>query len=324
VSRTIPPLRTYSHLEGERRMPTEYEVVTTGLLYYLERGFEVAVPVGPWYERHQRGSGLACTDWERFRDPRETTYTSYTALQSRQEVHLEGVSRSWLAAQHDAAAAAGWRDTFNAVVAPLRFPLHGFQMIAAYVGQLAPGGRITIAALFQAADELRRIHAIAQRMGQLRWADPVAPEHSRHQWQAVAAWQPLRRAVERALCAFDWGEALVALNLCLKPLVEGLFLGELGRLARRRQDFLLAELLASFDEDARWHRAWSGALVRLALDDRPANGAAIDGFLDRWAPVAREAIWGAAPLLGEGGAAAATAAEAGWRQWLRTLGLGAP
>src|SRR5204863_1759615 len=69
VSRPVPPLRTYSHLEGQRRIPSEYEIVTTNLLYYPARGFEVEVPVRAWYDRHQRGGGLACSDWERFRDP---------------------------------------------------------------------------------------------------------------------------------------------------------------------------------------------------------------------------------------------------------------
>jgi toluene monooxygenase system protein E len=187
---------------------------------------------------------------------------------------------------------------------------------------MAPSGRITITALFQAADEMRRVHGIARRMGHLRWADPAAPERSRQQWQSLAEWQPLRRAVETALVAFDWGEALVALNLCLKPMCEGLFLGELGRLARQRQDFLLGELLASFDEDGRWHRAWSGDLIRLAVGERGENQSAIQRWIDRWYPAAREAVRAAAPLLGEGARAGQVEGQAA--QWLGTLGVTPP
>jgi toluene monooxygenase system protein E len=130
--------------------------------------------------------------------------------------------------------------------------------------------------------------------------------------------------VETALVAFDWGEALVALNLCLKPLVEGLLLTELGRVARQRQDYLLGEMLSSFDQDGRWHRSWSAALIRLLLEDSPDNAAAVTAFLVRWAPVALAAVRGAAPLLGAEGPAAAAAAEASWRHWLGTLGLTPP
>jgi toluene monooxygenase system protein E len=321
VNRPVPPLRTYSHLAAERRVPSEYDVVTSRMLYHPQRGFEVEVPLAAWYQRHQKGSLLACADWERFRDPRETTYPAYTALQSRQEVHLQGVARSWDATEHDPAVAAGWAQAFARVLAPLRFPLHGFQMIAAYAGQMAPSGRITIACAFQAADEMRRVHWLARRMGHLRRSDPSLPAESRKHWQEGAAWQPLRRAVELALVAFDWGEALVALNLCLKPLLEGLFLTELGRQARQGQDFLLAQMLDSFDEDGRWHRDWSAALVRLAQAERPENCAAIAGWVDRWYPLGRAALEAAAPLLGPGAEQAAARAEGAARQWLASLAL---
>ena len=60
MSRSVPPLKTYSHLAGERRIPTEYEIVTSKLLYHPERGFEVAAPAAPWYERYQRHGRLTC------------------------------------------------------------------------------------------------------------------------------------------------------------------------------------------------------------------------------------------------------------------------
>ena len=68
------PLRTYSHLAGGQRMPSEYELVTTGLHHHTRSGFEVRVPIAQWYERYCAGARIVCSDWERFRDPRETTY----------------------------------------------------------------------------------------------------------------------------------------------------------------------------------------------------------------------------------------------------------
>jgi toluene monooxygenase system protein E len=193
-------------------------------------------------------------------------------------------------------------------------------MIAAYVGQMAPCGRITVAALFQAADELRRIHQIAYHLAQLG----LTQEQSRADWQSGPAWQPLRRAVERALVAYDWGEALVALDLCLKPLCEQLFCAELARLARQRQDFLLGEMLGSFEEDGRWHRAWSGALVQLAVSDRPENAAVLQDWLGHWYPAARAAVASAAELLEGDGPRALGRAENDVRQWLASLGLVLP
>ena len=52
-------------------------------------------------------------------------------------------------------------------LSPLRFLCHGLQMVAAYVGQMAPSGRIAVAALFQCGDEIRRIQRFAYRLAQL-------------------------------------------------------------------------------------------------------------------------------------------------------------
>jgi toluene monooxygenase system protein E len=322
VSRRVPPLKTYSHLAAERRVPTEYEIVTTKLLYHPQRGFEIDVPLRSWYTRYQREARLYCADWERFADPRATTYSAYTALQSRQESHLEGVLRSWETAEHDPGLLASWRETFLRTLAPLRFALHGFQMVAAYVGQMAPCGRLTIASLLQSADELRRVHRLAYHMGLYRKLHP-GPDHSRAAWQDEAAWQPLRRAVEQALVTYEWDEALVALNLGLKPLVEALFLTELARLAREQRDFLLGEVLSSFDQDGRWHQAWTAALIRMVAPQGDNRGV-LRGWIERWWPRGREAVSAAATLLGEQGPAALARAEARAREGLQALELGAP
>src|SRR6266540_924293 len=87
-------LKTYSHLSRERRMPSEYELVTTNLLYYVGRGFEVTTPVQDWYAKHQTGSPLTLSDWERFVDPRETTYAKYIDILQGREAYVDGILQS--------------------------------------------------------------------------------------------------------------------------------------------------------------------------------------------------------------------------------------
>ena len=70
------------------------------------------------------------------------------------------------------AAIRRWVDTLERLLPPLRYLYHGLQMLAAYVGQMAPSGRITIAAALQAADEMRRVQRIAYRMAMLRRLRP--------------------------------------------------------------------------------------------------------------------------------------------------------
>jgi toluene monooxygenase system protein E len=163
-------------------------------------------------------------------------------------------------------------------------------MIAAYIGQMAPSGRIVVAAAFQTADELRRIQRIAYRLAQLRSIDPGFAESARQEWQKGEIWQPLRETVERCMVTYDWAEALVALNLCIKPVIDELFMVHLARAAKRHDDALLGQILGSLDEDCRWHREWTIALLETAIRENEANREVIERWVRKWsAPALRAA-----------------------------------
>ena len=322
---SVPPrarLRTYSHLAEGRRIPGDYDVATSKLLYHPQRGLEVDVPFGRWYQRHARGSALQLDDWDAFADPRRTTYSNYTALMTGREAFAGTLADRMAETGYDDRLAPAAIELFDDAVAPLRYPLHGLQMVAAYLGQLAPAGRIAIVCALQAADELRRVQHIARRMARVgRARAPDGPgDDGRARWEGHAAWQPLRRAVELLLVVRDWGEAFAALQLCVKPLLDRwICLGLAGR-AAELDDPLFGELLGAFDADARWHRQWAAELVRLALAGRPQNREALMAWIARWLPIAEGAI---EPLAGAAGAAPAAAALASdHRIELRGLGLG--
>jgi toluene monooxygenase system protein E len=308
-----PSLKTYSHLAQAQRMPNEYELTTTSLLYYPGRGFEVQVPLSGWYERYQSGSAFRGAQWERFRDPRETTYARYTSLQRAREQHVDGLLRSIDSGAYDRELPRPAVDLFERAVAPLRFAFHGLQMAAAYVGQMAPSGRITVACAFQAADEMRRIQRVAYRLAQMRRAWPGLGERSRQLWQDEPGFQPLRRLVEKLLVAWDWGEAFAALCLCAKPLLDALWMRELPALLRARGDYLWGEICFSLFEDCLWHHQWAKALAQSATEDRPENGTALTGWIAEWTPGAVEAARAYAALLGPDGAGAAERSSPGVR-----------
>jgi toluene monooxygenase system protein E len=191
------PQRTYWHLEPLKRKPSEYEVVTSNLLYYVDRGFEVQTPLADWYQQHQRGSPLRCRDWERFRDPRETTYSKYTDLQRKREIFVDGLLAAIETTGYDRRLSPACVRVVDRVLGPLRYPVHGLQMAAAYVGSMAPNGRIVIACLLQAADEIRRVQRLAYRMRQLQETHEGFGARSKAVWEQDPAWQPLRKVIER-------------------------------------------------------------------------------------------------------------------------------
>jgi toluene monooxygenase system protein E len=289
--------RTFWHLAHLKRKPTDYDIVTSRLLYYTDRGFEVKVPFSAWHERFVKRSALALGDWERFHDPRETTYTRYTELQKTKETFVDELLKSIDETGYDARLTPAWVHVLSRTIGPLRYPIHGLQMVAGYVGHMAPSGRLVIACAFQAADEMRRIQRLAYRTCQLRARDPEFAMKSRSDWEGDELWQPLRRAVERLLVTYDWGEAFTALNLVLKPAFDELFMRRFAELARASGDDLLSGVLFSLNEDCRWHRDWASALVRLLVEERAANRAALQGWVAKWDPVVASALRAFAPIF---------------------------
>jgi toluene monooxygenase system protein E len=259
--------------------------------------FEVQVPLREWYSRYQLDSPFVCSDWEYFHDPRETTYTKYTAIQSTQEVFVDGLFELIEKSDYDTKLPEYWLAELEQVMAPLRYPVHGLQMIAAYIGQMAPASRITIAAMFQAADEIRRTQRIAYRIRQLQLVYPGFSANSQALWQSDPIWQPLRETVERLLVTYDWGESFIALNLVLKPLFDELTLEHFGGLAKDNGDYLLQELFVSLNQDCIWHRQWSQALIQTALKDQRENKRVIEGWMAKWYPLALRAVQGFQPVF---------------------------
>jgi toluene monooxygenase system protein E len=291
--------RTYWHLAAARRLPSDYEIVTSKLLYHVERGgFEVQTPSAAFHARHQGQSPLVCERWDTFVDPRATTYTSYVNIERDRESYVGRLLATIDESDHDRRLPGAWVDTLAGVLSPLRFLCHGLQMSAAYVGHMAPGGRIAVAAAFQCGDEIRRVQRLAYRLAQLQRIRPGIAETGRALWQSAPAWQPLRRAIEKLLVSYDWGEALIALNVCLKPVVDDAYLVRLATMAERAGDHVDAQILQSLFEDCQWHRAWTQAALEVAFADRPSNRAVVASWKQAWAATVAEVERAAAETLG--------------------------
>lgn len=281
---TGPARRTYLCLEGSRKKPTDYQITSTALLYYPERGFEVETPVSKHYVEHQCGGQLRSQRWDQFEDPAHFTYASYVAERRDQEAFLDRLLERPLRPVSPALR------PLVGLLSALRFPLHGFQMTAAYAGSLAPSGRITIASAFQAADELRRIQRLCQWLARSGTPVPQLDALGRELWQQGPALQPLRQLIERLLVTYDWGVALIVLNGIVKPLFDRLWFEQLAALAERHDDEILEKILSSLGDDGRWHEAWFIDFARLALESDPGNAEVLQLRVAEFRPQAARAL----------------------------------
>jgi toluene monooxygenase system protein E len=287
-------MKTYSRLHAGRRRLSEYEIVSSDLHYNYPSKFELGdgTPVARWFHEYREGSRLLVRDWAPFADPRQTTYRAYTALQHEREAVVDGLFDEIEESAYDDRLDEKWVSFLHEHYFPLRFPLHGLEMLAAYVGQMAPSSRLTNCAAFQAADELRRLQRVAYRTAQLGNHRPgYDPAEHRVGWEEQASFQPLRELIERALVRYDWGEGFVVLNVVIKPRLDRWINDELAaELGSTNSDPVLRSVHFSLGQDSEWHRHWTVAALRVAIADTPTNSGLIQRWLAEWRPLADAAV----------------------------------
>jgi toluene monooxygenase system protein E len=216
---------------------------------------------------------------------------------------------------------ARWAGTLARYYTPSRYLFHTIQMASAYVGQVSPGSTITNCHYFQMADSLRWLSHTAYRTKELSmvFADKGFGTDERSYWETDPVWQGFRELMEKALTVWDWGEAIVVLNLVAKPAIEEAVLRKLGESARHNGDTLLGLLTDAQLLDSNRHRRWLAAFTKMALET-PGNLELMRGWVAKWEPLADaaiEAYVGKLPHVADG----AASAKAATRQLRQSMGL---
>lgn len=293
---TLRPQKTWSHLAKRRRRPSEYEIVSTNLLWHTrdrEQPWDVAHQgfMAEWYRKYRNGSPITHEDWDAFRDPDELVYRTYNILQDGQETYVEGLFDQHNLEEHDKGLDQAWVASLARLYAPGRYLLHTVQMASAYLVHMAQASTISNCAAFQSADQLRLLSHVAYRTAELAKSDPDAGlgTSERRIWEEDPAWQRFRELMECILATRDWAEAFVALNLVAKPAIDEAFFRQQAVSARRQGDTLFALVAEAALRDSERSRRWTTELVR-HMASNPSNIATINKWLDRWVPLGDAAI----------------------------------
>ncbi|WP_141580130.1 toluene monooxygenase [Actinomadura sp. WMMA1423] len=293
------PLKTWSHLAKNRRRPTEYEIVSTKLLWSTDDEAPWAmgpeVPLSKWYVQYRNESPLRHADWDGFRDPDQIVYRTYNMIQDGQESHVDGLLDDHSKNEHDSGLSEEWVAQLARLYTPGRYLLHTVQMSAAYLAALAPSSTIENCFIFESGDHLRWVSRVAYRTAELATAHPSVGfgRQERARWEDDEAWQGFRELMERALVAWDWAEQFVAVNLVARPAIDAAMLRALAAVAQENGDTLLALLCRAQLVDSDRTQKWSRALVDYALesdDHGRANRDLIRGWLDKWGTLGDQAI----------------------------------
>lgn len=297
-SKKLKGMKTWSKLAKNKRRPSEYEIVTTNLQTrhrHRDSAYELSpapdLSMNEWYRKNVFDSPLQHDDWEEFRDPDALIYRVYTRNQDSQEEYIDGVLSEHNDIEHDKDLQPEWLDLLETMYTPRRFLQGTLQMNAAYILQIAPASTITAAAGFQEGDEFRWLQRLAYRTRELQNAHPDRGfgQSERKNWEEFPAFQGIRKLMEKVLVSYDWGENFVAGNLVAKVASDET-LRELATVARTFRDPLLASLADNQLRDSDRSRRWSAALVKFCTDAKDENKVTIKNWIEKWNPMAKEAI----------------------------------
>lgn len=325
-AQVLKPLKTWSHLAARRRKPSEYEIVSTNL-HYNNRDPNAPYELDPdmfmneWYKKNTFATMLKHQDWNAFRDPDEVVYRTYNMMQDGQETYVFGLFDQFNQREHDKSLESQWVDTLTWLYTPARYLFHTIQMASAYVGQVSPASTITNCNYFQMADSLRWLSHTTYRTKELSitFPDKGFGERERQYWENHPVWQGFRELMEKTLTIWDWGEAIIVLNLVAKPAIAESVLGKLGESARHNGDILLGLITDAQLIDAARHRRWISAFVRMA-SETPGNPEIIQEWIAKWEPLADKAIEAFCSALPDTMNAAASA-KAATREFRRSLSM---
>lgn len=295
--------RTYSTWE-ERRVPTTYDIAHQKTNYDIGENYQGEVPrltvssdeaLPKWYKKYREGSIIKgdIDDLESWRDPREMTYEKYNELMDEREVGIETLyEQAEVLERGTEREDDPWLEFQLNGFLPLRYPVHGLQMLASYLTMAAPSSTISSAMCLQATDEIRRQERLARRATQLDEAFPQKgfTDSEREIWEDDEMWQPLRKAIEQLLVEYDWAKSFVGTNLVLKPLLDELVLAQYSTLFDKNDSDLYAQVLENFYLDADRHQEVAASVTEHLIDIEPENREIIQATVDEWYPVCHESI----------------------------------
>jgi NAD(P)H-flavin reductase/ferredoxin len=296
--------REFAWYQPAKRRATLYEDVTVdtqpSVHRHLTRGWPLSFEDGrgTWDDA---STSLRATDWYAFRDPGEqwerTFYQSGNASEQQIEGAVRAAIQEGLIADYDPA----WVDFLRRFLQVPAYVEHGLWFATATIGRDCLSDTVATCVCLQAAMKQRSAQSIVlYAMDLEEFHGDFSIDAARQTWLTMPEWQGTRRYLERLAATRDWGEVIVAANLCFEPTVGTLLRRELGtRAAAANGDTVTPTLARVETQEWEWTRAWTTALVRFLLEDRAHgehNRALIAAWVREWLPPAIEAGLALAPL----------------------------
>ncbi len=295
------PERSFQWYTPRKRRATLYEDVTVdsqpSIHRHLDRGWPVHFEDGRgmWSDD---STALRSSDWYDFRDPGQLWERPYYAGGTSYEQLIEGAVRTARRERVFEDFTPEWIDFLRKHLQVPAFIEHGIWLALASASRETLSDTVTHCVALQAAMKQRQAQAyllygmdLEERFGDF----PV--DRARESFLHDDAWQPARRYVERLRATPDWGERVIATNVCFEPTVGLLIRRELlMRSVRFNGDILTQALSHVAQLEWEWVRDWTVDLIKFVSEDAEhgaANREVLSRWIADWLPRAEEAAQGA-------------------------------
>ncbi|WP_354700487.1 Propane 2-monooxygenase, hydroxylase component small subunit [Paraconexibacter sp. AEG42_29] len=315
--------RTFNYFTPVKRRASVYEDVTVdtqpSIHRHVDRGWQLSFDGvhGVWSDDSTR---LEVADWYDFRDPAGWWERTFYQVGSQSERGIDSAVRQanvdGLFADFDPA----WVEFLRVNLQVPAFVQHGLWLAVAATGRDTLSDTLTHAVVMQAGLKQRFAQSIVLYALDLEPHFGEFPmDTARERWMEHPAWQPTRRFVEKLRTIVDWGESIVAINLCFEPLVGVLISRELGmRAASANGDTVTPTIGRVAQLEWQWINEWTADFAKLVLGDAEhgeRNRELVAGWIDDWMPLALEAVQALAGMVDE--LPVAIDFEASWERTLR-------
>jgi len=291
--------RDFTYINSRKRRPSEYEAVN----------LHVQPRLGNWWDKGnsylrtpegreafiEESSRLRHPDWHDFRDPSSLWQRPYMRMQAEQERAIERVT------EDVAAGAADIDPTWLTEILQNHYAVWSFVEYGLFRGMFSASREglsdtVVASMLFETFDRARHSQDIVHYLLMLEENVPgFDATGAKDTWLSSSRYQPLRRLVEEiSFGVKDWGETIVAMNLCFDPIVtEVAVLRLIGALGPVHGDVVSKLIVNSVERDRRRELAWTEEFVRMVTaPEVPAaaqNQAIITEWIATWTPRAVEA-----------------------------------
>jgi NAD(P)H-flavin reductase len=297
--------RQFSWYTPRKRRASLYEDVTIdtqpSIHRHLTRGWPVSFEDGrgTW---NDTSTALRSSDWFAFRDPGEQWEKPFYQRGTAVEQQIEGALRSAIDEGLLSDFSDEWLEFLRGFLQIPAYVEHGLWFATATAARDCLSDSVTACVCLQAAMKQRSAQAIVLYAMDLEQAFGVEfpIETAREAFLSDPEWQPTRGYLEKLAATDDWGEVVIAANLCFEPVVATLVRRELGtRAAAANGDTVTPVLARVATQEWEWTRRWTVDLVRFLCDDAShgeANRKLIGAWVREWLPAAVEAGLALVPL----------------------------